>query len=103
MDRQFAVAEVEGLLASFVETGAVGGGQLDAVLDDGEAGCGSPDTGCRVVDADNLTVDKETLETLLGHERELLGDGELVGEREVEGDEELGCLMPDAGFMIPDA
>ena len=51
MDGEFAVAEVEGLFAGFVEAGAVRGGELDAVLDDGEAGCCEADSRFRIPDS----------------------------------------------------
>lgn len=85
-----AVAEVVGLFAGFDEAGAVAGQGAEAVEDDGEVGgVRRGEEGGGVGEAEHLSIEEEALEALAFDERQLFGEGESLGERDLESDEDF--------------
>ena len=102
VNRQLALAEMIRLLARFDKARAVGGGEFDAVLDNGDfrfplsAFRFSPD----FFQPDNFTVPQNPLIALLGNQGERFLQRKFFGERKVERDEDLASLSSSSSFVL---
>ena len=102
-NRQFAFAEMVGLFAGFDETGAGGGRELEAVLNDRECGMRSAECGMagRVVQRARLRRSAAAAGSLAWQSARGFVQRELLRERQVERDQDfvLG-ESPDEPFRL---
>ena len=99
VDGEAAFAEMVGLLAGFDEAGAGCGREAEAVLEDSNQRTVFSNQWGRVFEADDRTGYEQALVALLGEESKGVGERELFGQRQVEGDEEFRVWSLEFGVV----